>query len=127
MASAWRHRNHGFEFILIVIASSVGEELFYRVAVKGVVLEALTTAGIIRSHHFWLDVEHIQEALQNVLVILEMVIFSVIQQYAYPVTPYNGSCINLYTVGVPYFLLSLSCLHFDLAFDFKKSWHNGIY
>ncbi|KAJ0983719.1 hypothetical protein J5N97_011974 [Dioscorea zingiberensis] len=58
---------------------------------QGVVLEALTTAGIIRSHHFWLDVEHIQVALQNVLVILEMVIFSVIQQYAYPVTPYTGA------------------------------------
>ncbi|KAJ0983704.1 hypothetical protein J5N97_011959 [Dioscorea zingiberensis] len=58
---------------------------------QGVVLEALTTSGIIRSHHFWLDVEHIQVALQNVLVILEMVIFSVIQQYAYPVTPYTGA------------------------------------
>ena len=46
--------------------------------------------GVIRSHHFWLDVEHIEEAIQNVLVILEMVIFSVLQQYAYHVAPYSG-------------------------------------
>ncbi|XP_068661291.1 uncharacterized protein [Aristolochia californica] len=57
---------------------------------QGVVLEILAAAGIIRSHHFWLDVEHIQEALQNVLICLEMVIFSVIQQYAYHVAPYSG-------------------------------------
>lgn len=46
---------------------------------------------MIKSHHFWLDVEHIQEAIQNVLVILEMVVFSVIQQYAYHVAPYSGA------------------------------------
>jgi hypothetical protein len=38
-----------------------------------------------------LDVEHIQEAIQNVLIILEMVVFSVIQQYAYHVAPYSGA------------------------------------
>lgn len=52
-------------------------------------LDILAAVGIIKSHHFWLDVEHIQEALQNVLVILEMVVFSVIQQYAYDVLPYS--------------------------------------
>ena len=46
--------------------------------------------GIIRTHHFWLDVEHLEEAIQNVLVCLEMVIFSVLQQYAYHVSPYSG-------------------------------------
>ncbi|KAJ6828735.1 transmembrane protein 184C-like [Iris pallida] len=58
---------------------------------QGILLELLTAAGIIRSHHFWLDVEHIQTALQNVLVIVEMVCFSVFQQYAYHVAPYSGA------------------------------------
>ncbi|KAG6776979.1 hypothetical protein POTOM_016776 [Populus tomentosa] len=57
---------------------------------QGIVLDMLVSAGIIRSHHFWLDVEHIEEAFQNVLVILEMVVFSVLQQYAYHVAPYSG-------------------------------------
>ncbi|XP_042384365.1 transmembrane protein 184C-like [Zingiber officinale] len=57
---------------------------------QGVVLEVLTAVGVIQSNHFWLDVEHIQEAIQNVLVILEMVFFSVVQQYAYSVAPYSG-------------------------------------
>ncbi|KAJ8761660.1 hypothetical protein K2173_004436 [Erythroxylum novogranatense] len=57
---------------------------------QGMVLEILAAMGVIRSHHFWLDVEHIEEAIQNVLVIVEMVIFSVLQQYAYPSTPYSG-------------------------------------
>ncbi|KAJ4703390.1 hypothetical protein OWV82_023304 [Melia azedarach] len=57
---------------------------------QGVVLEILAATGIIQSHHFWLDVEHIEEALQNVLVCLEMVVFSVLQQYAYNVSPYSG-------------------------------------
>ncbi|XP_050289079.1 uncharacterized protein LOC126727447 isoform X2 [Quercus robur] len=57
---------------------------------QGVVLKVLAALGIIRSHHFWLDVEHIEEAIQNVLVCLEMVVFSVLQQYAYHVSPYSG-------------------------------------
>ncbi|KAF5728651.1 hypothetical protein HS088_TW21G00800 [Tripterygium wilfordii] len=57
---------------------------------QGVVLDILVALGIIKSHHFWLDVEHIQEALQNVLVCLEMVVFSVLQQYAFHVAPYSG-------------------------------------
>ncbi|KAL5839658.1 hypothetical protein ACOSQ4_012266 [Xanthoceras sorbifolium] len=57
---------------------------------QGVVLEILAAVGIIKSHHFWLDVEHIEEAIQNVLVCLEMVIFSVLQQYAFHVAPYSG-------------------------------------
>ncbi|CAN6183488.1 unnamed protein product [Urochloa humidicola] len=58
---------------------------------QGIALDILTQVGVIQSHHFWLDVEHIQEAIQNVLVILEMVVFSVIQQYAYHVAPYSGA------------------------------------
>ncbi|KAI4299303.1 hypothetical protein L6164_032772 [Bauhinia variegata] len=57
---------------------------------QGIVLEILVAMGIIRSHHFWLDVEHLEEAIQNVLVCLEMVIFSILQQYAYHVSPYSG-------------------------------------
>ncbi|XP_024018893.1 transmembrane protein 184 homolog DDB_G0279555 [Morus notabilis] len=57
---------------------------------QGIVLDLLVETGIIRSHHFWLDVEHIEEAIQNVLVCLEMVCFSVIQQYAYHASPYSG-------------------------------------
>ncbi|KAK9152597.1 hypothetical protein Sjap_000077 [Stephania japonica] len=55
---------------------------------QGLVLKVLVEMGVIRSHHFWLDVERIQEAYQNILVCIEMVIFSFIQQYAYAVTPY---------------------------------------
>lgn len=53
-------------------------------------LDILAAVGIIKSHHFWLDVEHIEQAIQNVLVCLEMVVFSVLQQYAYHVSPYSG-------------------------------------
>ena len=58
---------------------------------QGCALDVLAGVGVIQSHHFWLDVEHIQEAIQNVLIILEMVIFSVLQQYAYHVAPYSGA------------------------------------
>jgi hypothetical protein len=61
------------------------------ILLQGIALDILTSVGIIQSHHFWLDVEHIQEAIQNVLIILEMVVFSVIQQYAYHVAPYSGA------------------------------------
>ncbi|GFZ03113.1 organic solute transporter ostalpha protein [Actinidia rufa] len=57
---------------------------------QGIVLDGLVALGIIKSHHFWLDVEHIEEAIQNVLVCVEMVFFSVLQQYAYNVAPYSG-------------------------------------
>jgi hypothetical protein len=58
---------------------------------QGVLLKVLTAFGIINSKHFWLDVEHIQEAIQNALVLVEMVFFSVIQQYAFHVAPYSGA------------------------------------
>ncbi|GAB2301144.1 hypothetical protein Dimus_038649 [Dionaea muscipula] len=57
---------------------------------QGIVLEILVALGIIKSNHFWMDVEHLEEAIQNVLICLEMVVFSVLQQYAYNVAPYSG-------------------------------------
>ncbi|XP_021726361.1 transmembrane protein 184C-like [Chenopodium quinoa] len=57
---------------------------------QGIVLELLVAVGIIRSRYSWLDVEHIEEGIQNVLVCLEMVVFSVLQQYAYSAQPYMG-------------------------------------
>ncbi|KAJ4977152.1 hypothetical protein NE237_002258 [Protea cynaroides] len=57
---------------------------------QGVVLKILAAMGIIRSDHFWLDVEQIEEALQNSLVCVEMVFFSVLQQYAFHFAPYSG-------------------------------------
>ncbi|CAN1149743.1 Transmembrane protein 184C [Linum perenne] len=57
---------------------------------QGIVLSVLVAMGVIKSHHYWLTVEHIEEAFQNILVCVEMVVFAVLQQYAYPVTPYSG-------------------------------------
>ncbi|XP_015065838.1 transmembrane protein 184C-like [Solanum pennellii] len=57
---------------------------------QGLLVKTLVSWGIIKSHHFWLDVEHLQEAIQNVLICVEMVFFSVMQQYAYHVAPYSG-------------------------------------
>ena len=36
-------------------------------------LEILVALGIIQSHHIWVDVKRIEEALQNVLVCVDMV------------------------------------------------------
>lgn len=57
---------------------------------QGIVLKILVSTGVIKSHHFWLDVEHIDASLQNILVCIEMVVFSVLHQYAYHVSPYMG-------------------------------------
>ncbi|GAB2213162.1 hypothetical protein Drorol1_Dr00021183 [Drosera rotundifolia] len=59
-------------------------------AAMGVVLEILAALGIIKANHFWLEVEHLEEAIQNVLICLKMVVFSVLQQYVYHVAPYSG-------------------------------------
>nr|GMD90152.1 transmembrane protein 184C-like [Ipomoea batatas] len=56
---------------------------------QGIAIEILVALGIIKSHHVWFDVEHIQEALQNMLVIVEMVLFSIVQQHAYTAEPYR--------------------------------------
>lgn len=57
---------------------------------QGIVLDILVKMGYIRSHHFWLDTEHVEKAIQNILVCVEMLLFSVLQQYAYHVAPYSG-------------------------------------
>ena len=44
----------------------------------------------IKSPHPWLDMEHIEEGIQNILVCIEMVAVSVIQRYACSVEPYSG-------------------------------------
>lgn len=61
---------------------------------QGIVLDILVAFKIIRSHHKWLDVEHIEEALQNMLVCVEMVFFSVVQKYAYSAEPYRDDDIS---------------------------------
>lgn len=58
---------------------------------QGIVLELLAALGIIRSRHSWLTVERIEEGYQNILVCLEMVFFSIYQQYAYSAAPYKGN------------------------------------
>ncbi|XP_057429207.1 uncharacterized protein LOC130722481 [Lotus japonicus] len=57
---------------------------------QGMVLDGLASFGILQSLPYKLDVEHVEEAMQNMLVIIEMVVFSVLQQYAYHVAPYSG-------------------------------------
>ncbi|XP_062015390.1 uncharacterized protein LOC133731957 [Rosa rugosa] len=61
---------------------------------QGIVLDILVALKIIRSHHIWLDVEHIEEALQNMLVCVEMVFFSIVQKYAYGAEPYRDDAIS---------------------------------
>ncbi|KAL6314814.1 hypothetical protein AAG906_027165 [Vitis piasezkii] len=56
---------------------------------QGVLLDILMAMGMIKSHHFWVEVEQIEEALQNVMVCVEMVFFSIFQQYAFNVAPYR--------------------------------------
>jgi len=56
---------------------------------QSIMLSGLVTMGIIKSAYFWLDTEHLQEALQNVLIIVEMVFFSYFQQHAYSANPYR--------------------------------------
>lgn len=52
-------------------------------------LDILAKLGVIKSHHFWLEVDQIEESLRNALVCIEMVFFSVAMQYAYSVAPYR--------------------------------------
>ncbi|MCO5576697.1 hypothetical protein L7F22_030512 [Adiantum nelumboides] len=56
---------------------------------QGVVLEVLVAIGIIRSHHIWLEVDQIEEAIQNFLICVEMVGFALVQQSAYDAAPYS--------------------------------------
>lgn len=50
----------------------------------------LAAVGIIKSEHVWFDVEHINEALQNILVCVEMVFFAMVQLSAYSASPYKA-------------------------------------
>lgn len=74
------------------IMSSWNVKPIYRL--QGIMLDILVAIGIIKSNHFWLDVEHLQEALQNVLVIVEMVFFSLLMQYAYSAEPYRTGSVS---------------------------------
>ncbi|KAK4342038.1 hypothetical protein RND71_037854 [Anisodus tanguticus] len=60
---------------------------------QGILLNILVALGIIRSHHFWLEVERIQEGIQNVLVIVEMVFFSIAMRHAYSAAPYRQEAV----------------------------------
>lgn len=60
-------------------------------------LNILVALGMIKSHHFWLDVEHLEVALQNTLVIVEMVFFSLLMQYAYTAEPYRNGSVSVKT------------------------------
>lgn len=57
---------------------------------QGIVLDLLAALGIIRSRYSWLTVERIEEGYQNILVCIEMVFFSIYQQYAYTAAPYKA-------------------------------------
>ncbi|CAI9784144.1 unnamed protein product [Fraxinus pennsylvanica] len=61
---------------------------------QGILLDILVAMGIVKSNHFWLDVEHLQEALQNMLVVVEMVFFSLLMQYAYTAAPYRTASVS---------------------------------
>lgn len=56
---------------------------------QGIFLDILAKLGVIKSHHFWLEVDQIEESLRNTLVCVEMVFFSAAMQYAYSVEPYR--------------------------------------
>ncbi|KAF7144616.1 hypothetical protein RHSIM_Rhsim04G0018300 [Rhododendron simsii] len=56
---------------------------------QGILLDILAKLGVIKSHHFWLQVDQIEESLRNTLVCVEMVFFSAAMQYAYSVEPYR--------------------------------------
>jgi hypothetical protein len=56
---------------------------------QGIALEILATLGVIRSGQMWLEVDQIEEAIQNLLICVEMVFFAFVQQYAFSSKPYS--------------------------------------
>lgn len=60
-------------------------------------LKVLAAMGIIRADHFWKDVEHIEQAIQNVMVCVEMVSFAAVQQRAYTAEPYKSGSVSTAT------------------------------
>ncbi|XP_057797275.1 uncharacterized protein LOC131013217 [Salvia miltiorrhiza] len=61
---------------------------------QGMVLDVLVAMGILKSDKLGLDVEHLEEAVENVLVIVEMVFFSLLMRYAYPPQPYRTASLT---------------------------------
>lgn len=53
-------------------------------------LKILAAMDVIRADHFWKDVEHVEQAIQNVMVCVEMVFFATVQQHAYAAEPYKS-------------------------------------
>nr|XP_043610437.1 transmembrane protein 184C [Erigeron canadensis] len=57
---------------------------------QGLLIEILVKTGVIKPHYFWMEFKHLEESIQNLLICVEMVGFSVIQQYAFHFEPYSG-------------------------------------
>jgi hypothetical protein len=57
---------------------------------QGVVLQLLASTGVITSDHIWLEINQIEEAYQNLFVCVEMVMFAILQQYAFSASDYSG-------------------------------------
>ncbi|KAF5814907.1 putative organic solute transporter subunit alpha/Transmembrane protein [Helianthus annuus] len=61
---------------------------------QGVLLSILAAMDILTPEHYWLDAAHVQQALQNILVVVEMIFFSIFQMYAYSAAPYKGKVVK---------------------------------
>ncbi len=59
-------------------------------ALQGVVLQLLASTGVITTDHIWLEINQIEEAYQNLFVCVEMVLFAILQQYAFSASDYSG-------------------------------------
>ncbi len=59
-------------------------------ALQGVVLQLLASTGVITTDHIWLEINQIEEAYQNLFVCVEMVMFAILQQYAFSASDYSG-------------------------------------
>ncbi|CAM6129949.1 unnamed protein product [Calypogeia fissa] len=66
---------------------------------QGVVLSMLAYTGVIRTEHRFLELAQIEEAYQNLFVCLEMVVFGVLQQYAFSTTEYSGDTEKMIAAG----------------------------
>lgn len=84
---------YGVAFTLNFLMLSL-ENIKLHTTLQGILLDILVALGIIRSQHFWLDVEHIQEGIQNVLVIVEMVFFAIFMRHAYSAAPYRQEAVT---------------------------------
>jgi hypothetical protein len=58
-------------------------------ALQGVVLQLLASRGVITTDHIWLEINQIEEAYQNLFVCVEMVMFAILQQYAFSASDYS--------------------------------------